>query len=76
MDEDERPRDVVPGSGQRITPKDMKRAPFGEIPDIAGPTAVCEQCGTSLGPMTMTGGLHGSIAMRCGCGNVLEVWPT
>jgi hypothetical protein len=57
-----------------------ERAPKGltglndTTPDVAGTTATCKTCGTVLGPMH---GLPGSsIILQCGCGTVLEVWPT
>lgn len=42
-------------------------------PDIAGPIARCDDCGTQIGPII--GPSTMSITVVCGCGVRLEAWP-
>lgn len=42
-------------------------------PDISGPIAACERCGTSVGPLSK-GPVRYSCLLTCPCGTRLEAW--
>lgn len=45
-------------------------------PDVAGPSGSCSSCGATLVAVAVPDlSVRYSIAMRCGCGTVIEVWP-